>query len=120
MTEQEWLASEDPAAMLRYLTDPVMTPDPYGSLSGGSHADNIRDCVSKGRHRLPSLKAEKHPNAKFTDDEVREIRRRVTREGRGSIKAIAEERGVLLNTISRIVRRASYATVTDTPEGGSS
>lgn len=40
MTEQEWLTSTDPAAMLRAITVPVCEPCPHGSLTGGNQADN--------------------------------------------------------------------------------
>lgn len=40
----------------------------------GSNAENMRDCAKKGRARGPSLKGAQHPNAKLSEDAVRDIR----------------------------------------------
>lgn len=40
----------------------------------GTHADNMRDMVRKGRHVRPDLKGEQHPNSKITCSIARSIR----------------------------------------------
>jgi hypothetical protein len=41
----------------------------------GTMKDNMRDCANKGRVRIPRFLGETVPNAKFKNDEVREIKR---------------------------------------------
>jgi hypothetical protein len=41
----------------------------------GTASDNMRDMGQKGRHRIGNRKGMKHPLAKFTDEQVREIRK---------------------------------------------
>lgn len=66
-------------------------------LSAGTHADNIKDCVSKRR------RARRKPRAgKLSDDQVREIRQRYAAGERQY--PLAAEYGVNQSTISDIVR----------------
>jgi hypothetical protein len=68
----------------------------------GSNADNVRDRDTKGRGEQP--KGEKHPFAKLTETQVREIR---TRYANGGIyyRQLELEYGVNRMTIGEIVRR---------------
>lgn len=76
----------------------------------GTHGDNVRDCVGKGRlrgHRYGAGAA--HRGAKLTAEQVDEIRR-TYRPGRNSVQrgngaALAERFGVTKGTISSIARR---------------
>lgn len=43
----------------------------------GSHRANMRDMTDKGRNVVPALKGERHPQARLTEDQVIEIRRRI-------------------------------------------
>ena len=43
----------------------------------GSLSDNMKDCVRKGRHRLPNNRGENAKWAKLTLDAVQDIRRRL-------------------------------------------
>lgn len=45
-------------------------------LFAGTQSDNIRDCVSKGRHKgvPPLLRGSENGSSKLTEDQVREIR----------------------------------------------
>lgn len=58
-------------------------------LSVGTQSDNMQDCARKGRAHRVSLQGEAHPNAKLTEAQVVEIRRR---KGAGeSIAVLARE-----------------------------
>lgn len=73
-------------------------------LSVGTQGDNIRDCDSKGRRMFH--RGATHPQAKLTDDQVREIRRRYRNyDRRNGSPALAKEFGVSGFTIRAIVRR---------------
>lgn len=41
----------------------------------GTIADNNRDALRKGRHRHGDVRGERHPGAKLSEDQVKEIRR---------------------------------------------
>lgn len=74
-------------------------------LSVGTHADNIRDCVSKGR------RARRQPRgSKLSDEQVRAIRRRYAAGERQY--ALAAEFSVNQSTISDIIRGKLLAGVT--------
>lgn len=72
----------------------------------GTAADNIHDCIAKGRTN-PAL-GEGHYAAKLTDDFIREIRRLAQDETQTDI---ARRFGVDPSTISLIVRRKRWAHV---------
>jgi hypothetical protein len=71
----------------------------------GTHTDNMRDMVKKGRAYLQRHPEEtqgiRHPMAKLTEEKVREIRRR-TDENR---QALADEYGVAKTLIGMIQRK---------------
>ncbi|MBU1522114.1 MAG: HNH endonuclease [Alphaproteobacteria bacterium] len=71
-------------------------------LQGGSHADNVRDTVTRGRMR----KGASHHNAKFSDRDVRAIRARAA-AGEG-VRALAREFQTAPSVISCIVSRKSW------------
>lgn len=75
-------------------------------LVGGTHADNARDCVERGRRITPSLRGSKHPQAKLTEREVRSIRRRVA-NGESTHK-LAVEYGVAQQTLHKAVAGATW------------
>jgi len=64
----------------------------------GTHADNMRDMLDRGRNRQP--KGSKNAKAKITDSTVIEIRRRIA-DGE-SHRAIARSYGIHASQISRI------------------
>ena len=66
----------------------------------GKDADNIRDCISKGRANR--TRGEEHYRAKLTESIVKEIRARYT-GCRGEQSAFAREYGVSTGTIRFIV-----------------
>lgn len=74
---------------------PCVNPE---HLELGTHADNMRDQVVRGR----SPKGQRHPGAKLTEDDVRRIRERVRGDG-CTQTAVAEEFGVCRSTVSQIV-----------------
>lgn len=77
----------------------------------GTVADNNRDRDIKGRHAR--LRGSKVGTSKLSEWQVREIRRRG--DAGESHYAIADDYGVTQGCIWRIVRRLSWAHVTDEP-----
>ena len=73
----------------------------------GTHADNMRDAVKRGRRpkTRPNLRGKLHPNSKLTADNVREIRRRYVR---GNGQKLADEFGIDLSQVHNIVRRRQW------------
>lgn len=85
-------------------------------LFAGTNADNMRDKTEKGRQPSGS----EHPNARLTDGQVREIRRRYVKDyamrGKGfrtNIQELAEEFGVSRGHISDLVTGRKRANVPD-------
>lgn len=75
----------------------------------GTHADNMADKKAKGRaHRLPG---EKHPMAKITDDDAREIYRLVVALGQSS-PIVAEMFGVNYHTVRKIATGKQWSSAT--------
>jgi hypothetical protein len=72
-------------------------------LFKGTNQENQLDAVVKGRQKVGS----QHWKAKFTDVQVREIRRLVSDKGI-TRKSLAQEFGVHLGTVGRIVARKTY------------
>jgi hypothetical protein len=91
---------------------PCVNPD---HLFLGTDQDNYDDAVMKGRTfwqtgKMPRPFGEHHHKAKFTADQVREIRRRWdTSEGTQS--GMAREYGVRQNAIRAIVMRDVWKSV---------
>lgn len=72
----------------------------------GTQADNMADCSQKGRARGPNRKGSQHGNARLSDTQVLEIRRRRS-EGE-KLLLLAKEFGVTEAAISGIARRISW------------
>lgn len=75
----------------------------------GTHAENMADKKAKGRaHRLHG---ERHPMAKITDDQAKEILRLYTGTDMTQ-QEIADGFGVGFSTVSKIVTGAQWGSVT--------
>lgn len=66
----------------------------------GTHKDNMRDAANKGRL---GLSGENNPNAKLSNHERKEIKRRY-REGNVTYRSLGEEYGVHFSLIGKIVK----------------
>lgn len=75
-----------------------------GHLFLGTHQDNARDMVSKGRSR----KGETHHAARLTREDVAEIRRRYA-QGGITHRALAQQYGVGQMQICRIINGVRWA-----------
>lgn len=74
-------------------------------LFEGTTADNNADMHAKNRYKI----GEDHGRAKFTDDQIREIRRRYKpRHHKDGASAMAREFGVYVLTITFIVKRKTW------------
>lgn len=80
-------------------------------LRSGTPSDNRQDCVGKGRdNRTLRVRGERSPHAKLTEDDVREIRRRVAN---GEAKrALAREFGVSDTLIRYVATRRAWRYLT--------
>lgn len=97
----------DPSLNVLHSCDNPPCVNPH-HLFLGTHADNMRDMVRKGRdhgHRYKS--GEHHLMRKLTWEQVREIRERYSAGGI-SQKALAIEYGVCQGQIQRIVRNERW------------
>jgi hypothetical protein len=73
----------------------------------GTHLDNIRDMVSKGRgSRPPRFVGDRHPQARLTAVDVAAIRSRAG--ARGAQRRLAREFGVSETTVSAIVNGKTW------------
>lgn len=95
-------------AVMMHLCDVTecLNPD---HLKWGTQQENIEDMRRKGRARNNPKRGEKSPNAKLTEEVVREIRRRV--EQGEYRKTIANELGLSEGHVGRIVDRKAWAHV---------
>jgi hypothetical protein len=75
-------------------------------LSVGTHKDNMRDMVRKGRGRHPVLKGETNGRALLTEDKVRYIR-----ASKASHAALARELGVTDLCILKVRKRQTWSHV---------
>lgn len=73
-------------------------------LFAGTQKDNLQDCAAKGRNR----RGERHHKARFTREQVREIRRRYA-AGEANQDQLAQEFDTKQATISDLVRRKRWA-----------
>ena len=73
----------------------------------GSHADNTRDAVVKGRQFLPDNRGARSANAKLSPSDVIVIRGAYSAGG-VSQQQLASQYGVHQMTISKVVRGSSY------------
>lgn len=72
----------------------------------GTHADNMRDALVKGRTSLVHHKGSKHGRAKLTEAIVRDCRRRVA--AGETHTALAREFGVSVGAIQHAVARITW------------
>lgn len=105
----ETLVGPVTARVLRHSCDRRICCNP-SHLEQGTHADNTRDMMVRGRHRSNPLRGEENNRAKLTDESVREIRTR--RMAGESQPALAQAFGVSQATISCIVLRRTWKHVT--------
>lgn len=80
----------------------------------GTIKDNVQDCINKGRKTHPPHPAGvDHPEAKFTEDQVREIRKRYVRRSGPptNLVSIAADYGVVYTAIQKIVTGETYKNV---------
>lgn len=75
----------------------------------GTRSDNMKDCVKKGRRRLPVASGEKPAGYKLTEEQVMEIRSKYP--GDKSQRKIASEYGVSQSEIWRIIHRVHWANI---------
>jgi hypothetical protein len=74
----------------------------------GTQADNIKDCIEKGRARHISPRGESNPRAVLTEQQVIDARRRY-RQGGVFYKELAAEYGVGFYAIAQAVKGKSWA-----------
>lgn len=79
--------------------------NPY-HLFVGTHADNTRDMISKGRQKCPGAPGESNGRAKVTTSDVLMIRAEVER-GITSL-ALSERLGIARNTVREIATRRTW------------
>ena len=75
-----------------------------GHLFIGTQADNIEDCIKKGRMSDPPVPpfGEKHCNSKISDVDVTSIRSSWVPNCRGLAKALAQKYGISINSVRGI------------------
>lgn len=73
----------------------------------GTHADNVHDCITKGRRR--NVNGEAHGSAKLTAQEVKSIR--VSAAQGISQRSLAAQFSVAESVVSRIVHRVLWGSV---------
>ena len=76
-------------------------------LELGSIADNSRDCVERGRARIPHAAGDAHANAKLTDDLVLEICRQYAAGG-VTQRQLADRHGISQGVIAKITSGKSW------------
>lgn len=78
----------------------------YEHLEPGTHAENMADMMSRGRHRTASPQGEAHGRAKLALDDVVAIRARANEPRR----RLAEEYGISVVQINKIIQRRAWRT----------
>lgn len=96
-----------PVGVVRHTCDnrPCVNPE---HLLEGTHADNVRDMMERGRNRPPCLRGERHGMATLTAEQVEEIRARY-RAGGITQAALGREYGISQAHVSKIVLRQNWA-----------
>lgn len=90
----------------RHIDDNKLNND-LSNLAWGTHAENTEDRDRNGK----TLKGEKHPLAKLTEEKVRDIRRR-SANGE-SRKSIAQDYGINPGSIASIIKFITWKEVKD-------
>lgn len=100
LTHGEW---PEPACLHSCDNPQCVNPN---HLRAGTQQQNVQEMKEKGRaaRRL----GQDCPAATFTNEQVRWIRERLEKEGRGSVYGIARELGVSRHTINRIKHNLTY------------
>ncbi len=99
-------AAADAARVVRHTCDTPQCVNPTHLLAG-THADNMKDSLERGRHRAPGVKGVAHPAAKLTERQVRAIRQRAAR---GELqKTIAQRYKVSPTAICSVVSGRSWS-----------
>lgn len=80
-------------------------------LFTGTQAENLQDCVRKGRHTKVALKGSTNPKAKLTDADIQEIR--ATPKRPRYLYDLATKFGVSRGTICSVKRGRSWGHVDD-------
>ena len=75
-------------------------------LYSGTHADNMRDMVARGRARSPALKGSANGSARLSEEDVRQIRDRKAKGERARI--LADEFETTEGNIHQIVSRRNW------------
>jgi hypothetical protein len=70
----------EPKGILLHSCDNPRCVNPH-HLSEGTHADNMADCIAKGRN----AKGSDFPHARLTEEQVKEIRERLSKGGTASV-----------------------------------
>jgi len=73
----------------------------------GTQADNVQDCVMKGRHKNPSQNGSRNPSAKLKEEDVLMLRQMAS-EG-ASANSLSIRFGVTPRTIRKIVSGTRWA-----------
>jgi len=73
-------------------------------LELGTHADNVRDKMERGRHRCGMLKGEAHGRARLTDTDIQSIRE-LYASGGYTMRTLGPKFGVTYQMISLVIRR---------------
>lgn len=103
-----YLGEEVTEPEIMHLCDNPICCNPH-HLKGGSHTENMRDMLSKGRRR--HRRGEEYPSSKLTDSKVKEIRelyekhlkyRHVTKT------FLANRFGVDPALVSRVIQRTAW------------
>lgn len=89
----------EPCALHHCDNPPCVNPE---HLYEGNRTQNAEDRTRRGRHRAGHLFGEKHGRAKLTNEVVAELRVRYLTGER--MRALAQEKGVSVSTVSRAVR----------------
>jgi hypothetical protein len=96
--------------VVRHTCDNRLCSNP-AHLVAGTQRDNVNDALQRGRHRGGnSLRGGEHPMAKFTIEDIREIRA-LYDSGEWSLRQLAERFDTNKQYISKIVRREKWSHV---------
>ncbi len=95
-----------PSDVVRHKCDNPPCVNPLHLLIG-THFDNHRDCVERGRFKnAPPMPGESNPNSKLTQESVRELRR-LRKEG-WRRKAIAEHLSISESAVKKVMSGATW------------
>lgn len=72
----------------------------------GTQKDNVNDCWSKGRGKIPLLKGEKSNGSKLNESQVRYIR-----DSSKTLRALSKELGISNSAVCLIKNKKSYKEV---------